>query len=134
MGPVLDFLELKVWRVRGQATPAMLTRPPPAPRTRTTGQAPRGAQVRPFGGLSPWPASSSKQWRMSGIPGKGALALTSGLFNTLSRSFFRPLLPSLTYICVPQATYPLYGIAWIERRIAQVLNRFPVAGYVGRTL
>jgi len=39
----------------------MLTRPPPAPRTRTTGRAPRGAQVRPFGGLSPWPASSSKQ-------------------------------------------------------------------------
>src|SRR5256885_340815 len=39
----------------------MLTRPPPAPRTRTTGRAPRGAQVRPFGGLRPWPASSSKQ-------------------------------------------------------------------------
>src|ERR1700758_4825285 len=39
----------------------MLTRPPPAPRTCTTGRAPRGAQVRPFGGLSPWPASSSKQ-------------------------------------------------------------------------
>lgn len=31
------------------------------PRTRTTGRAPRGAQVCPFGGLSPWPASSSKQ-------------------------------------------------------------------------
>ena len=31
------------------------------PRTRTTGRCPRGAQVRPFGGLSPWPASSSKQ-------------------------------------------------------------------------
>ncbi len=41
----------------------MLTRPPPAPRTRTTGRAPRGAQVRPFGGLSPWPASSSKQMK-----------------------------------------------------------------------
>jgi len=36
-------------------------RPPPAPRTRTTGRAPRGAQARPFGGLSPCPASSSKQ-------------------------------------------------------------------------
>src|SRR5258706_16481001 len=41
----------------------MLTRPPPAPRTRTTGRAPRGAQVPPFGGLSPWPASSSKQMK-----------------------------------------------------------------------
>ena len=39
----------------------MLTRPPPAHRTRTMGRAPRGAQVRPFGGLSSWPASSSKQ-------------------------------------------------------------------------
>src|SRR5258708_4497627 len=44
----------------------MLTRPPPAPRTRTTGRAPRGAQVRPFGGLTPWPASSSKQMRRPG--------------------------------------------------------------------
>ena len=33
----------------------MLTRPPPAPRTFTTGRAPRGAQVRPFGGLQPLP-------------------------------------------------------------------------------
>jgi len=33
--------------------------PRSTPRTRTTGRAPRGAQVRPFGGLSPWPASSS---------------------------------------------------------------------------
>src|SRR5512142_592963 len=41
----------------------MLTRPPPAPRTRTSGRAPRGAQVRPFGGLSPCPASSSKQMK-----------------------------------------------------------------------
>ena len=32
----------------------MLTRPPPPPRTRTTGRAPRRAQVRPFGGFSPW--------------------------------------------------------------------------------
>src|SRR5437763_1599273 len=31
----------------------MLTRPPPAPRTLTTGRAPRGAQVRPFGGALP---------------------------------------------------------------------------------
>ena len=46
---------------REQVTPAMLTRPPPVPRTRTMGRVLRGAQVRPFGGLSPWPASSSKQ-------------------------------------------------------------------------
>src|SRR6266496_5226912 len=44
----------------------MLTRPPPAPRTLTTGRAPRLAQVRPFGGLSPWPASSSKQMKAPG--------------------------------------------------------------------
>jgi hypothetical protein len=31
---------------------------PLAPRTFTTGRVPRGARVRPFGGLSPWPASS----------------------------------------------------------------------------
>jgi hypothetical protein len=31
----------------------MLTRPPPAPRTRTTGRAPCGAQVRPFGRPQP---------------------------------------------------------------------------------
>ena len=41
----------------------MLTRPPPAPRTRTTGRAPRRAQVRPLGGFSPWPASSSRQMK-----------------------------------------------------------------------
>src|SRR5260370_521644 len=41
----------------------MLTRPPPAPRTRTTGLAPPGAQVRPFGGLTPFPASSSQHMK-----------------------------------------------------------------------
>jgi hypothetical protein len=39
----------------------MLTRPRLRPRTLTTGQASRGAQVGSFGGLSPWPASPSKQ-------------------------------------------------------------------------
>lgn len=33
----------------------------PLPRPRTTGRAPRGAHVRPFGGLRPCPVSSSKQ-------------------------------------------------------------------------
>src|SRR5260370_847019 len=39
----------------------MLTRPPPAPRTRTTGRAPRGAQVRPFGGPPPRPPPAPQQ-------------------------------------------------------------------------
>lgn len=46
----------------------MGTLPRLLPRTRTTGVCPRGAQVRPLGGLSPWPAPSSKQARHPGPP------------------------------------------------------------------
>jgi hypothetical protein len=47
---------------RQQATPEMLTRPPPTPRTLATGSAPRGAQMRSCGYLKPRPASYSKQY------------------------------------------------------------------------
>jgi hypothetical protein len=49
------------WPGWKQAISAMFILPVSPPRTVTVGRAPRGAQVRPFGGLSPWPASSSKQ-------------------------------------------------------------------------
>jgi hypothetical protein len=44
-----------------QISAAIETRLVPAAVTRTTGVRPRRPQVRPLGGLRPWPASSSKQ-------------------------------------------------------------------------
>jgi ferredoxin-NADP reductase len=44
-----------------QTSPAIDTRPEPLPDTATTGVCARRAQVRAFGGLKLWPASSSKQ-------------------------------------------------------------------------